>query len=165
MPNHRLPALGQLDVTAANPDQPIADRVLPDGETGTAGPPDLHRLPVRPWSKGDPVEQIAGQRCRLHRLSTTPEQFDTGLRMVQNDLLPWARESDGYCGALGVVNRETGEALLLTLWADEESRAKSADAAERLSSIAALASGADLEGVENLDVSLVDLFPNSPVTH
>ena len=103
--------------------------------------------------------------ARLHRLSTTPEQFDTGLRMVQDDLLPWARESDGYCGALGVINRETGEAFLLTLWADEESRAKSADAAERLSSIAALASGADLEGVENLDVSLVDLFPNAPVTH
>ena len=103
--------------------------------------------------------------ARLHRLSTTPEQFDTGLRMVQDDLLPWARESDGYCGALGVINRETGAAFLLTLWADEESRAKSADAAERLSSIAALASGADLEGVENLDVSLVDLFPNAPVTH
>ena len=103
--------------------------------------------------------------ARLQRLSTTPEQFDTGLRMVQDDLLPWARESDGYCGALGVINRETGEAFLLTLWADEESRAKSADAAERLSSIAALASGADLEGVENLDVSLVDLFPNAPVTH
>jgi hypothetical protein len=84
---------------------------------------------------------------------------------VQDDLLPWARESDGYCGALGVVNRETGEALLLTLWADEESRAKSAEAAERLSSIAALASGADLEAVENLDVSLVDLFPTAPITH
>ena len=84
---------------------------------------------------------------------------------MQDDLLPWARESDGYCGALGVVNRETGEAFLLTLWADEESREKSAEAAERLSSIAALASGAELEAVENLDVSLVDLFPTSPVTH
>ena len=85
--------------------------------------------------------------------------------MVQDDLLPWARESDGYCGALGVVNRETGEALLLTLWADEESRAKSAEAAERLGSIAALASGADLEAVENLDVSLLDLLPTAPITH
>lgn len=84
---------------------------------------------------------------------------------MQDDLLPWARESDGYCGALGVVNRETGEAFLLTLWADEASRAKSAEAAERLSSIAALASGAKLEAVENLDVSIVDLFPTAPVTH
>ena len=103
--------------------------------------------------------------ARLHRLSTTPEQFDTGLRMVQEDLLPWARESDGYCGAIGVVNRETGEALLLTLWADEESRAKSAEAAERLSSIAALASGAELEAVENFDVSIVDLLPSATLSH
>jgi hypothetical protein len=100
--------------------------------------------------------------ARLHRLSTTPEQYETGLRIVQDDLLPWARESDGYCGALGVVNRETGEAFLLTLWADEESRTKSADAAERLSSIAALASGAGREAVENLDVSIVELLPTAP---
>ena len=84
---------------------------------------------------------------------------------MQDDLLPWARESDGYCGALGVVNRETGEAFLLTLWADEASRTKSADAADRLSSIAALASGAKLEAVENLDVSIVDLVPAAPVPH
>lgn len=103
--------------------------------------------------------------ARLHRLSTTPEQFETGLRMVQDDLLPWARESDGYCGAIGVVNRETGQAFLLTLWADEESRTKSAEAAERLSSIAALASGAELEAVENLDVSLVDLLPSATLSH
>ena len=103
--------------------------------------------------------------ARLHRLSTTPDQFETGLRMVQDDLLPWARESDGYCGALGVVNRETGQAFLLTLWADEESRTKSAEAAERLSSIAALASGAELEAVENLDVSIVDLLPSTTLSH
>ena len=103
--------------------------------------------------------------ARLHRLSTTPEQFEAGLRMVQDDLLPWARESDGYCGAIGVVNRETGQAFLLTLWADEESRTKSAEAAEKLSSIAALASGAELEAVENLDVSIVDLLPSATLSH
>ena len=101
--------------------------------------------------------------ARLHRLSTTPEQYESGLRMVREDLLPWARESDGYCGAIGVVNRETGEALLLTLWADEDTRDKSAEAAERLSSVAALASGAGRGAVENLDVSIVELLPTAPV--
>ena len=99
--------------------------------------------------------------ARLHRLRTTADQYESGLRMVLEDLLPWARESDGYCGTVGVVNRETGEALVLTLWADEESRTKSSEAAERLSGIAALASGADLEGVENFDVSIVDVVPNT----
>ena len=102
--------------------------------------------------------------ARLHRLRTTADQYETGLRMVAEDLLPWARESDGYCGTIGVVNRETGEALVLTLWADEESRAKSAEAAERLSGIAALASGADLEAVENFDVSILDVVPNAQLT-
>jgi len=99
--------------------------------------------------------------ARLHRLRATAEQYETGLRIVRDDLLPWARESDGYCGAIGLVNRETGEALLLTLWADEETRTKSAEAAERLSSIAALASGAERDEVENLDVSIAELVPIS----
>ena len=102
--------------------------------------------------------------ARLHRLKTTEEQYEAGLRMVRDDLLPWARESDGYCGAIGLVNRETGEAFLVTLWADEETRAKSAEAAERLSSIAALASGAERDTLEDLDVSIVDLLPNVPLS-
>ena len=102
--------------------------------------------------------------ARLHRLRATAEQYETGLRIVREDLLPWARESDGYCGAIGLVNRETGEALLLTLWADEETRTKSAEAAERLSSIAALASGAERDGVENYDVSIVEVVPTTQFT-
>ena len=101
--------------------------------------------------------------ARLHRLSTTPEQYEAGLRMVRDDLLPWSRESDGYCGAIGLVNRETGEALVLTLWADDESRTKSAEAAGRLSSIAALASGAGLEAIENYDVDILDAVPGVSV--
>lgn len=97
--------------------------------------------------------------ARLHRLRATAEQLDTGLGIVRDDLLPWARESDGFCGAIGLVNRESGEAVLLTLWADEETRAKSAEAAERLSSIAALASGAERGAVENLDVGLIEIVP------
>jgi hypothetical protein len=77
---------------------------------------------------------------------------------VQDDLLPWARESDGYCGTVGLVNRETGEAFLLTLWADETTRRKSAEAAEYLSSIAAIASGAGRAPIEELDVSIVEVF-------
>ena len=102
--------------------------------------------------------------ARLHRLRATAEQYETGLRMVREDLLPWARESDGYCGAIGLVNRATGDALLLTLWADEETRTKSAEPAERLSSIAARVSGAERGAVENLDVSLVEIVPTAPFT-
>src|SRR4051812_39910179 len=102
--------------------------------------------------------------ARLHRLTTTTTQYEAGLRMVQDDLLPWARESDGYCGAIGLVNPDTGEALLVTLWSDDEAREKSAEPAERLSSIAAIASGANLEAIDNLDVSIVELVPKTQFT-
>ncbi len=102
--------------------------------------------------------------ARLHRLRATASQYEAGLKMVREDLLPWARESDGYCGAVGLVNRETGEALLVTLWADEETRGKSAEAAERLSSMAALASGADQESLDDFEVSIVELVAPQPPT-
>ncbi len=31
--------------------------------------------------------------ARLHTLESTPEQHETGLVIVQEDLLPWTRES------------------------------------------------------------------------
>jgi hypothetical protein len=96
-------------------------------------------------------------RARLHTLDATPEQYEAGWQLVRNDLLPWARESTGFCGAIGLVDRESGKALLLTLWTDEETRAESATAADRLSGLAAAASGATRESIENFDVTLVDL--------
>ena len=101
--------------------------------------------------------------ARLHTLEATPEQYEAGFRIVADDLLPWARESTGFCGAIGLVDRESGKALLLTLWSDEAARAKSAEAADRLSSLAASASGARRESLENFDVSLFDLPGGAPV--
>ncbi len=99
--------------------------------------------------------------ARLHTLEATPEQYEAGFGIVQNDLLPWARESTGFCGAIGLVDRDSGQALLLTLWADEEARSTSAEAAERLSSLAAAASGAHRESIANFDVSLFEVVPEA----
>ena len=46
--------------------------------------------------------------ARLHTIDATPEQYEAGLRIVRDDLLPWARESSGFCGAIGLVDRDTG---------------------------------------------------------
>jgi hypothetical protein len=95
--------------------------------------------------------------ARLHTLEATPEEYEAGLRLVKNDLLPWARESSGYCGAIGLVDRDAGKAFLVTLWADEEAREASADAAERLSALAADASGARRGSLQNFEVSIFDV--------
>ncbi len=95
--------------------------------------------------------------ARLHTLEATPEQYEAGFRIVTDDLLPWARESTGFCGAIGLVDPDSGKALLLTLWSDEDARANSAAAADHLSSLAADASGARRQSIENFDVSLFDV--------
>jgi hypothetical protein len=96
--------------------------------------------------------------ARLHTLEATPEQYEAGLRIVKDDLLPWARESSGFCGAIGLVDRDSGKALLLTLWSDEEARTNSAAAADRLSSLAANATGARRQSIDDFDVSIFDVI-------
>lgn len=95
--------------------------------------------------------------ARLHTLETTAEQYEAGLALVRDELLPWARESSGFCGAIGLVDPESGKALFLTFWTDDEARAAGAAAAGRLSSLAAEASGAHWRSIENFDVSLFDV--------
>ena len=96
--------------------------------------------------------------ARLHTLEATPEQYEAGLRIVRDDLLPWARESSGFCGAIGLVDRDSGKAMLLTLWSDEEARTASAAAADRLSALAANATGARRASIDDFDVSIFDVI-------
>ena len=95
--------------------------------------------------------------ARLHTLDTTPEQFEQGLRLVRDTLLPWARESTGYRGLIGLVDRSSGKALVLTLWADADAFERSAAAAEGLSGQAADATGARRLSLEDFEVTLFDV--------
>ena len=76
---------------------------------------------------------------------------------MKDDLLPWARESTGFCGAIGLVDRDSGKALFLTLWSDEDTRTDSAAAAERLSSLASRVSGTRKGSIQNFEVTLFEV--------
>ena len=66
--------------------------------------------------------------------------------------------ASGFCGAIGLVDRDSGKALLLTLWSDEEARTASAAAADHLSSLAANATGARKQSIDDFDVSIFDVL-------
>jgi hypothetical protein len=97
--------------------------------------------------------------ARMHTLELTAEQYDRGLKLIIDDLLPWVRNSGGFRGLLGLVDRERGKAVVLTLWADEEALERSAEAGERLSVLAAKASGASRRTLEDFEVSILELQP------
>jgi heme-degrading monooxygenase HmoA len=93
----------------------------------------------------------------LHTLQTSPEVHDRGLELVRDQLLPWLRDSTGFRGLIRLENRAGGKTLVITLWADEDAARASAEAAERLTALAADTSGATREGLEEFDVTFFDL--------
>jgi heme-degrading monooxygenase HmoA len=95
--------------------------------------------------------------ARVHRLDTTPDRHDQGLEITRDHLLPWLRESSGFCGLVRLVAAEGDEVVVVTLWQDAESLAASNEAAERLSEQAAIASGALGRSLREYEVTVLDL--------
>jgi hypothetical protein len=53
-----------------------------------------------------------------------PERGELLNRSIYGELLPALRTEEGFCGALSLVCRETGELLLLVLWETEDEAAR-----------------------------------------
>src|SRR5262245_14600794 len=51
---------------------------------------------------------------------TTPELRDQMDRIVREEMLPALTQEPGYAGALNLVNRASGNALMLMLWESRE---------------------------------------------
>ena len=95
--------------------------------------------------------------ARLHTLETTPEQHDEGLEIVVSQILPWLRESSGYRGMIRLARPDKSKTLVVTLWADEESLAASAEAGERLGLLSTAATGASRMALEEFEVEFFDV--------
>lgn len=50
----------------------------------------------------------------------SPALRDEMDRVVREELIPALQEEPGFAGALNLVNRESGEAMMITLWQSEE---------------------------------------------
>jgi hypothetical protein len=94
---------------------------------------------------------------RIHTLETTPEQFERGLAIVRDDLLPWAAESTGFRGLIGLADASRKSALVITLWEDEAALEASKAAGDELSALAANVTGATRRSLEDYEVTLLEL--------
>jgi len=95
--------------------------------------------------------------ARIHTLETTPEQFERGLAIVRDDLQPWAAESTGFRGIIGLADRRKESALVITLWEDEEALEASEAVGDKLSALAAQLSGATRRSLKDYEVTLLEL--------
>jgi len=96
--------------------------------------------------------------ARLHTIETTREQHEVGMRIVQEEFLPWLRESNGFRGLIGLVDEAQEKAIVLTLWKDEASLGESAAAGDELSRLAAAVSGSERLSIESFEVTLYDVM-------
>jgi heme-degrading monooxygenase HmoA len=95
--------------------------------------------------------------ARIHTLQTTPEQHDEGREIVVEQILPWLRDSSGFRGLIRLANRDKSKTLVVTLWADEEAFAASAEAAEQFSELSSAATGASRVALEEYEAEFLDV--------
>ena len=95
--------------------------------------------------------------ARLHTIDVTREQHEVGLRIVRDEFLPWARESSGFRGLIGLVDEKQEKALVLTLWSDRAALDKSAEAGDELSRLGSEVAGSTRRSLESFEVTLFDV--------
>jgi heme-degrading monooxygenase HmoA len=86
-----------------------------------------------------------------------PDQVDEMLRQAQEQVLPSARQMDGFKGLIALGDRQSGKTLGITFWESEEAMRASEEAANRMRSETAEASGEQIAGVERYEVGLFEM--------
>jgi hypothetical protein len=95
--------------------------------------------------------------ARLHTVDCDPDDFEFWERLLREELLPWARQQEGFDGAMALADPERRKAHIMSLWADEEAAAASIHLGVWLSELAATAASSVLASVESFEVLQFDL--------
>ena len=66
--------------------------------------------------------------ARVSTLTGSPDQAEVGITDFKEKVAPWVKENGGPGGIL-LIDRETGKALAITLWNNEEAMQRSEEAA------------------------------------
>jgi heme-degrading monooxygenase HmoA len=62
----------------------------------------------------------------------SPDELDDGLRQAREQVLPSARQLDGFKGLIALGERHSGKMVGITFWESEEVMAASEEAANRM---------------------------------
>ena len=102
--------------------------------------------------------------ARVSIFEGSPDQLDEGLRQAREQVLPRARQMDGFKGLIALGDRQSGKTLGITLWESEEAMRASEEAANQLREESAEASGGQVAGVERYEVGLFEVPSAGPVS-
>ncbi|HKO28793.1 MAG TPA: hypothetical protein VJU80_15145 [Solirubrobacteraceae bacterium] len=93
--------------------------------------------------------------ARVTTLSGSPGDVDSGIANFQADVVPFAKEQGE--GAILLVDRQSGKAIAITLWPDEQALRESEEAANAVRAKAADQMGAsEAPTVERYEVAVFE---------
>ena len=95
------------------------------------------------WVRMSTFQGSAGQ---------SDEEIEQQIAILRNNIIPTARQMDGYKGVLSIGDRSTGKAISLTFWESEKAMRASEEAADRLRAQAADETQEQIAGVERFEV-------------
>lgn len=75
--------------------------------------------------------------ARASTIVGSREKVDETASVLESQVLPQIAQLDGFSGVLGLVDRETGTSLVITLWETQEALHASEEAAIKLRAEAA----------------------------
>ncbi len=84
------------------------------------------------------------------------DKIDEGLRQVREQVLPRAKQLDGFKGLIALGDRQRGKTFRITFWESEEAMRASEEEANRVRSESAEASGEMIAGVERYEVGFFE---------
>ena len=89
--------------------------------------------------------------------NVTQEQVDEADRYDRENVLPAARQMEGFKGAIALLDRQSGKALSVTLWESEQAMRASEEDANRLRQESAEAANETVENVERYEVTFFEM--------
>ncbi len=102
--------------------------------------------------------------ARVSIFEGAPDEIDEALRQAREQVLPQAKQMDGFKGLIALGDRQSGKTLGITLWESEEDMRASEEAANRLREESAEAGGGTVAGVERYEVGLFEVPSAGPVS-
>ena len=102
-------------------------------------------------------EEACAVYARMSIFEGSPEQLDEGLRQAREEVLPRAKQMEGFKGMIALGDRQSGKTLGITFWESEEAMRASEEAANRLRGESAEVSGGQIAGVERYEVGLFEV--------
>ena len=94
---------------------------------------------IAPMNAGAPGRTLRLMYAQLIEGGTTPDRRTDMDRIVTDEMVPALNDEAGFAGALNLVDRDTGEAMMIVLW-ETEPQARRALAEYGQSFLKALAS-------------------------